>query len=291
MAFNTTAGTLIDRTRRYVRDQPDFDTITASLSSGATSVTVADTTLYAKRWPIELDYETMVVRSIDSGTSMTVERAAFGSTAATHASGTKLLIKPSFFAAEIFDALNQAKMATWPYFYREVSDTSITTTDSTYEYTVPNVSGTYNGQTIQIPWVFKVEAKYSGDLTYRELTRWWIVNGATRSLKFRSAEPGGATLRLTGYAPFPEFADTTTVLDAQFPPLGEYWLHRYAAAQLLTSGEAGRARYDSGSVDTREQAMRPGTSMNAAIQMTRVLQMELLQLAMQPIRRRTKRVV
>lgn len=292
MAYSTTAATLIDRTRRFVRDYPDYDTITAALTdTTGTTVTVADTTLYAKRWPIEVDYETMQIRSITNATTMVVERGAFGSTAATHLNGTKILMRPAFYAAEILDALNQSLQATWPFFYVPVLDTSITTTDSTYEYTVPNMPGTFNGNTIQIPRVYKVEAQYSGDLTYRELSRNWIARGATSKIKFRAPEPAGATLRVSGYGPFPDFTTTAGVLDALFPPQGEYLLPMLATSFLLMSGEAGRARYDTGATDRREEANRQGGSMTAALQILARAREELLKVAMPPMPRHAKRVL
>jgi len=299
LAYTTTAGTLVDRTRRWMIDTPDYDTITAAFTdTTGTTMTVADTTAYNKRWVIEVDYETMIIRSITNATTMVVSRGAYGSTAATHANGTRVLVRPAFLAQEILEALNQAVMEMYPRVYKPINDTSITTTDSTYEYAVPNAPDTYEGNSIQIPWVYKVEAKYAGDLTYRELTRWGIEKGNItgslanqKLLKFRSAEPGGASLRVQGAAPFPTFTGTGSVIDPMFPPQAIPILPMFAAAYLLMSGESGRDRYDTGTTDRREEAQRAGSSLQTGVQVWQRAQLALDRAALPPLPRKLKKII
>lgn len=291
MAYSTTLATLVQRTRRFVRDWPDFDSLTASVASDTTTITVADTSIYGQRWPIEVDDETMIIRSLSTATVLVVERGAYGSTAATHANGADVLVRPSFYRAEIVDAINQAILGTWPYFYLPITDTSLNTLDSTYEYTIPNVSSSYAGNTIQIPAIYSVMLKYPGDLTYRESRRWFIVKGTTRLLKFRSAEPAGASIRIMGFSPFPALVNDSDPLHALFPPQGEYILPMGATAYLLMSGEAGRTRFDTGATDTRESANRIGSSMSAGLQLQQRFMQELLKVAMPPLPRHTRMVL
>ena len=142
----------------------------------------------------------------------------------------------------------------------------------------------FNGQTIQIPHVYKVETKYTGDLTYRELHRWWIEDGPTgsRILKFRSSQPAAGTIRITGYGPYPTLSVTSSVLHADFPPNAEYVLPMLTAAFLLMSGEAARDRFDTGAVDRREEANRAGASLATANSLFARAQMELLKSAKPP---------
>lgn len=273
-------------------DVPNFDVLTAALTdTTGTTVTVADTTIYAPRWFIEIDYETMVVRAKPTGTTLTVARGANGSTAATHSNGTAVLIRPAFTSQEILEALNQSLAEMYPLVYKPFYDTTITTTDSTYEYTIPNAPDTYEGNSWPMPWLYKVEAKYAGDLTYRELTRWWIERGNPKLLKFRSAEPAGATLRLSGITPFPPFASTSTVLDSMFPPQAVPILPMYAAAYLLMTGEAARDRYDTGSIDRREEAQRTGASLQTGTMLWQRAQAALMRAAMPPIPRKLKKII
>jgi len=282
-----TLQSLVNTTRRYLRDWPVFERLTASLSSSATSVTVADATLYGNRWVVDVDLESMLVTAA-SGTSLTVLRGLRGSTAATHAVGADILMQPNFTGIEIVDAINRGIDAAFPLFYLGVQDTSVTTTDSTYEYTVPNMPGTYDtGASIQIPLVTKLEVKQTSDLTYRELRRWQIRSGpdGSRLIKLRTAEPALGILRVSGYGPFPHLSAATDTLDESWPKDSQYLPALYAAADLMMSSEAGRDRGDWNAVDRREEANRPLTSLQTGQQLYNRWMRETLQSAMPPLPR------
>lgn len=284
----TPLSTLVQRTRRYLRDWKDFDTITASLAASGTSVSVADSSIYAKRWPVEIDQELMQIRSIDSSVSFTVERGAFGSTAATHTNGSNVLIRPDYYAIEIIDAINEAILATFPAIYMPVVDTSATIATNTYTYSVPDCPGRTGWP---IPYVYRVEVLQPGDYTFRRTRRFEIIRGASTSastvttasssvspaIKFKSLPPVGSTLRISGYGPFPALSNLTDTLHMMFPPQAEYLLPIYAAGSLLMSGEAGRVRLDAGAVDQREQANRVGASLQIGGALLNRFRSELLQ--------------
>lgn len=292
MASTVTLGVLVNQTRRLLRDWSDFDALTGAVTdTTGTAVTVADSTLYAKRWPIEIDQETMLIRAIPSATSLTVERGAFGSTAATHSNAAAVLIRPDFFAVEIIDAINQGILACFPSIYKEVTDETVTSTDSTYEYTLPSMPGTYSGATWPIPRVYDINVKQSGDPAWREIKRWELVRGATPKFKLRSPEPAGSTFRIRGFGPFPPLTTTATVIDAQWPPDANYLLPIYAAASMLLSGEARRVRVDTGATDAREQATRAGASMQIGIALYNRWRQELQSCSLPPLPKHVKQVV
>src|SRR4051812_5161828 len=135
----TDLATLVRRTRRFVGDYRDVDTITASCSSNATSITVADTTQYSIGEKIEIDYETMIVRARASATSLTVDRAARDATAATHSSGASVLRPVDFTFSEYRDALNAGIDSCFPLIYQPVEQEYSGVTDDTYEYVLPNL--------------------------------------------------------------------------------------------------------------------------------------------------------
>jgi hypothetical protein len=277
--------TLVQQTRRFLRDWPQFEQLSASLSSSATSVTVADGTLYGNRWIIDIDTEAMLITATGS-TTLTVIRGARGSTATTHAASTDILVQPSWTSIEIVDAINMGIDAAWPWFYKAAQDTSTIATDSTYEYAVPNMPGTYDsGATPQIPVVTKLEILQTSDLTYRELRRWKIVSGpdGSRKFKLRTAEPAGGTFRVSGYGPFPHLSAPTDALDESWPKDSQHLPALYAAAHLLMSAEAGRDRADFQAVDQREEANRPLTSLQTGQQLYNRWKTETLQSAMPPI--------
>lgn len=262
---NVAVATLVQSVRRYVRDYPDQDQLTASVAAGATTLTVADTTLYYKNMTVEIDQEAFIVRAIGSGTSLTVKSGAFGTTAAVHTNSTDILLKPAFTTIQIVDAVNAAIQASYPWVYKDVLDTSLTALSNTYEYTVPNMPGTYGGDTIPIPRIRSLEVlDPGGNLPYVTLQAWNIRRDATTPvLKLGYLENTGATLRVRGYGPFPDVAYGGT-LDPYYPRHIVQALVEYAGSVLLMSGEAGRVRTDTGLLDTREAAQRTGASMAAA---------------------------
>ncbi len=257
----TTVSTLVQQTRRFMRDWPDLDALGTSLTSFGTSVTVADTSLYQSRWPIEVESETMMIRAVASGSNLTVLRGAFGSTAAAHSSGAEILIRPSFYATEVIDALNTGLDDCYPTLYKEVvNSTSLSVTSATvYEYAVPFMTGS---TTAYIDFLSSVELKSPGDYAWRHTDRWDIRRGTAPVIRFHEVPAVGSTIRVRGFGAFSSFATVADTVDAQFPKNAESLLPLAAAAHLTASGEAGRIRMTAGAVDSREQANRAGSSMS-----------------------------
>lgn len=278
----TSLSTLIDRTRRYVRDWPDQDASTASITNVATLLKVADTSIYRVNWPIEADQETMIVRALVNATDLTVRRGAFGSTAASHASGVAILVDPGFYAVEYIDGLNAGLDATFPALYRQVTNTTLISIQDTYEYTIPNMP---SPATQPIPILDSIDIKQPGDFAYRKTKRWDLRRSATPKIKFHDIPIIGSTIRVNGYGPFSHLSAITDTLDTFYPAHAESLLPIYAAGWLLQSGEAGRVRVDAGAVDSREQANRAGSSMQAGMQLWQRFRAELGIAAMPPLPR------
>lgn len=274
-----TAASLIQRTRRYLRDYPELDVTTASVALGATSISVADTTRYAVNVPVELDSETYVVTALTNSTTLAVRSASYGSTAASHVTGSRVLIRPAFYTVEILDAINAAIQACYPRIYQEVLDTSLSITSGTYEYAVPNMPGSYGGDSIPIPRLRSVEIRDTTLVPYVGLRSWNIRRGATPQLKLTYLEAGGSGLRLRGYGPFPDLALADS-LSPQWPRNFIQPLVEMAASMLTASGEAGRVRLDIGTRDDREAAVHPGAGMATANQLEARFLRRLQQVAM-----------
>lgn len=278
---------LVQVTRRFLRDWPVFEQLGSSVNNSTTSIPVIDNTLYGNRWVVDIDLETMLITGLPSaGNSLTVLRGIRGSTAATHNTGADILMQPNFTGIEIIDAINMGIDASWPFFYLMAFDTSITATDSTYEYTIPNMPGSYaGGASIQIPVMTNLEIKQTSDLTYRGLRRWRVMQApdGSRIFKLRTVEPAGGTFRVTGYGPFPHLSNATDTLDESWPKGAQYLPALYAAAHLMQSSEAGRDRGDWEAVDRREEANRPLTSLQTGQQLYQRWMRETLQNSMPPI--------
>jgi hypothetical protein len=257
----TTVTEQINRSRRYLRDWGQSqDTITASTTSTATTLTVADasTAVYSPNWIIELDTEAIRVVS-GSSTTLTVTRAYAGSTNTTHASGTTILIRPAFLSVDILDALNDGIQACFPSIYKPVSDTTLTSTSGTYEYTVPAMP---SDSSVYIPYISSIDALEPGDTAYRPVAGWDVIRGATPKIRFRRQLTSGSTIRVNGFGPFPALALGGS-MDTLWPRQADLLLPIYAAGWLLGSGEAARVRFDVGARDDREQANRTGSAMVA----------------------------
>ncbi len=283
----TTANTLVQRTRRFMGDWPQLDTITASASSSVTTLTVADATIYSPNWLIELDSEVMRVKTNAPGTALGVSRGQAGTTAASHASGATILVRPDFYTQEYLDAVNDAYQATWPYLYRHIIDTTITTTADTYEYAVPSVSSSIS----YIPLIYQIDVLYSGDTDYLKASNWEIVRGSAPKIKFRSTHDAGATLRVYGYAPFEELTTLTDSLSTLFPTQLVPSLKEYAAGILLASGEARRVRTDTLPADNRETANKAGSSIQTSNQLYQRFMSRVQACAMPPMSKHIKTVI
>jgi hypothetical protein len=284
----TSLSTFINETRRFLNDWPAADALTASVTSVATTLSVIDATVFAKNFRVEVDQEVMYVTTTGTGTAVPVRRADVGTTATTHASGAVTLLRPSFYAIDLITAINSAIDETFPLIYKPVLDTTLTTAADTYEYTVPNMPGTYDGGTIPIPYISRIELKYSGELDYREIRSWTVKRGVTPKIVFRRQQTPSSTIRVHGFGPYPDLVTTLDSIDAQFPNQAKAAIPVGAASYLLMSGEAGRVRVDTLANDDREQANRVGSSMSAAQGLYQRFRRMIDQAAMAPMPRHCK---
>lgn len=280
-----TVTALIQKTRRYVRDTPELDNITASVTSSATTISVADTSLYYKNEKIQLDQEGLLVRSIDTGTQLTVSRGYAGTIAATHASATTVLQNPSFLDIEYLDAANYALDLMYPYAYKEVEDTSLTGVTLQYDYDIPNETST--GKPIRA--LSRIEIKAVGGFSYGRLRGWRVNRGATPQISFFADPPPGATIRLHGYSNFPDLVFNGST-DTQFPDDLVDTLTLGMAEYLTASGEVGRVRTDTSNTDTRENANRTGSSLSVSNALLTRFERSLQRHAMAPLPKTIQRI-
>jgi hypothetical protein len=218
-------------------------------------MTVADGTIYPRNFHVEIGYETLTVSTTGSGTSVPVRRAQQGSNASVHSSGDTVLINPNFLAVEIIDAINYAQADAFPYIYKDVLDTSLTTATNTFEYTIPSIDS------IAMKYVSQVEIKPTGESDYRMIRDYSIRRGATPKIQLMWEPASGGSLRIHGYNPFPDVTLGGN-MDTRFPANAVLPIVIGAASYLTASGEAGRLRADTGIIDQRESANRAGSSLS-----------------------------
>lgn len=269
----TLTQTLVNRTRTLLRDWPTQDVLTVSLSSFGTTATVAASSAYQVGWRLQIDQEAIQIASLASATTLSVIRAAAGTTAAAHSASAGILIRPAFLDGEILDGLNVGIDACYPTIYKEVLDTSLSiTAATTYEYAIPST----------LAYLSKLEIKSSGDFAWRETTRWEIRRGASPVIKFHEVPDVGAAIRLRGFGPFGHLTVGGST-DAQWPANGDQLPVLYSASQLLASGESGRVRFDIGARDDREAANRAGSSTAAGRDLLSRYGLLLAQVALPPM--------
>jgi hypothetical protein len=274
----TTLDTLVQRTRRFMRDYPVAqDALSASITSFATSATVSTGTQFNQtgNQVIEIDYEAILLKSVSANT-LTVTRGYAGSTAATHASGATVLIRPAFLAVEIIDAINSTKDEMYPLVYKTAQDIWLTADGTTYEFTVPSIDS------VPMQHIWKIDLKQTGDPAYRSVDYWEIRRGATPKIKFRFPPPSG-TIRVHGYGPFPDLTASSSTVDALFPANCERPLITGVCARLLASSEVGQVRGDVGPRDDRDSARRAGASLSASNALYQRFQFQLRNAAMAPL--------
>lgn len=283
----TSLATLEKRTRRYLRDYPFEDVLTASATNSASTITVADSTLYGNRFFVQIESEVLYAVSPATATTVAVRRGQKGSTAASHANSSTVLVRPDFYQEEIVDALNAGIEASFPLLYTHVVDETLTGSAGVYEYEVPDMPG-HTGHVI--PILYEIQLKDSTEDAFRKVRAWEVVRGPTPKVKFRRSLDGDETIRLMGYGPLPALASGGSLND-QFPPAAVTALVEYAASYLMGSGEAGRVRVDTGATDNREQANAAGVSMRASQALAQRFYTRLLQAAMPPLPRHIKSVL
>lgn len=263
-----------------MRDYPELDATTASISASGTTLTVADTTIYFKNQKIQVEQEAMLVRALASGTTLTVFRGASGTAAAVHASGATILVSPAFYDVEYLDALNYAVDSMYPYVYKEVEDTSLTTSTNVYEYSIPNEASTAK----PIRALSRVELKQPGSFTFNKSRTWRVNRGATPTIVFYGVPVKGSIIRLHGYSPFSDLTLAGST-DAQFPDDALDTLTLGAAEYLTAAGETGRVRTDVGPTDSRENANRVGSSLAVSNALLGRFERSLQRHAMAPLPR------
>lgn len=256
------ATSLIQRARRFVGDYPELDVTTASAASNGTTITVTTSTIYHVNQVLQVGTEAIRVTALATGTTLTVRRAQYGTTAASVASGATIMMSPRFLDIEYLEALSAGIDNAWPLLYRAYEDTSLTASTSTLEYAIPAMAS----DSTVYPNVSEVWVRAQTTDPWQRFRGWRIRLDETGApqLQLRSPIDTGTSIMLKGFGPFPRLDEFTDTTDAQFPRQAEWPLIEYAASWLLESGEIRRTAINRGVIDNREQANRVGASLQVS---------------------------
>lgn len=144
MSYNKNA--LIQRVRNILGDRPWETTVAEAVDTSETDIDLGSTATYedfAEGDILEINDEVWrVYTSTDAATdTITVLRAYDGSTAASHASGDRLIKNPTWSRVQIVEAIDESILSLWPYVWKQASDTVTPDTTSQWYDLNANVMG------------------------------------------------------------------------------------------------------------------------------------------------------
>ncbi len=205
-----------------------------ALDTSETGVDVVDypETLGAGMY-LECDLEVLEVTRV--APTLTVRRAQLGTTAATHTTGTVMVIQPRYTNLSIVRALNHALHKLSGKYPREVylTDTTLATASETERFAMP-AEPAGEGEYIDILRV-QMETETSG--LYRPAFNWRQEGRFPPALKLWGYEPTGRDLRLLVTQAYYPMAYTDAARATGLTDDLEDYLVDYAAGYLLEHDE------------------------------------------------------
>lgn len=247
----TTARQLVDRTiddflmtgQRVLRAKVEtaINETTTSLELNSIQGSIAETSL------LQADFELMNVWSI-SGTTATVERGDYSTTATTHAAGDIIEVDPVFPRSRILRSLQSAVVS--------LSDEPGIWKPMVVEFTPTASTEMYDLGTTEVRQVVSVDQLVSGD--WVPLNHAWEV---VRGLTGQTGITGDTGLRLNYYqsnypvrviceTPLTTFDETTTDVETTVG-LGNATILAVGAALELNAGRAIKRSFIEGQGDSR----------------------------------------
>lgn len=237
-----TVNALSDRCRRVFGDYPAVDTISAQVANTGTTVNllVNNVGAYKVGLRVVLDQESFLPFAIAGSTTgtLTCFRAWDGTTAATHAANSPVLVGPRFTPQVMLDAISDGLRALWPYFFQYVEDETLTTTaDTQSDYAMPAAFG--NSGVITAMQILLPGLTNDGWRDYR----WFhhLEGAGGRTVSLIRIPPVSTKLRLRGLAPF-DSGDVVAggTLPTTLPDAAVAALVMYSQHYLASVGEAMR---------------------------------------------------
>lgn len=237
-----TVLSLVDRTRRMLGDWPAFDKLTAQAIDTATSVAVREGGNFSVGQRIVIEGEMLYITAV-SGTgaaNLTVDRGWMGTTAATHASASTILVDPVYNPQLLLDGLNEGLRLLWPYFYKRgiSAGTDVITSVGQADYAMPSPFQVNQGR------VLRCQILQPGGLNdmWREYRRFETIRGAGGvTLHFRGVAPDpGTYYRVLGIVPFATDMTYTGNTDTELPDAAIPALTMYATHYALLYAESKR---------------------------------------------------
>lgn len=191
--------------REILREFYDVDTVaTGGINSSSETLPVSNLTRYNVEDILQIESELLRFRAVadseSTPTTITVTRGMFESTAAAHIAGVTIKIIPELSDRALNTAINSAIADTFDRhggIWIETIDETLTSSQSTYEYTIP--AGFTNIARIQIE---------DNEGVFQEIKNWELIG---TKIQFQRTLPyDGTAIRLIGTSYQPLLSDDST---------------------------------------------------------------------------------
>lgn len=266
-----------DWVRDYLKDW-DYEDVTASdMTAGSTTFTVLrDSTQFVAGDVIHMDDEIMLVTNVAAGT-ITVKRGWRGTTAAAHATGSRVFKGINWPDSQLALWINESFANIYPAIYGSTS-TTLTGSSSSYDYALP--AAITDSRQLEC-----LEAKYGSEAGRYEVspTEMRLRGAPGAYYLYIPRDLSGFTMTLYYNTPLSQLtsdASTTTLSDdAKLLPV------YYTAARALEQREPHRLRYDAYSVAQDERLVQAGLQIQSGRHYWQLFN-TLLDRVRMPVRRR-----
>lgn len=204
----TTVLSLVEELRDQLNDYGEaVTTLSSGATDSATSLSVASESGFEALGFAYCEFEAMEVSATGTG-SLTVRRAARGTTAAAHTSGAVVRFGLTWGNQLILNKMNEALDAAYPDLYTLVEDSdSLVTVSDQYVYEMPT--------TIDKLYRVEVESESTSDI-YIPCNAWDLIDESHIKIYDINQWNAGQKINLVGIAPF-STATATGNLDSDYP--------------------------------------------------------------------------
>jgi hypothetical protein len=237
--------------RSYTGQHERSTYLTSGIDADDTSLPVADGTV-VDQGLIEIDDELLYVESSSSGAAVIPPygRGYLGTTAATHASGTQVIVDPAFPRKTIRDAVENTLRSLYPRLYA-VSTTELTAAAATTSYELPATAQ----RVISASW-----QEVGGTGYWVPVRRWRVDSDANsdlsstgRAIQITDLITPGQPIQVVYAKDFGSFTDSSTTLASVglLDSMKDVLVYG-ACVELLQFLEASRQNMDS--VQNQERA-------------------------------------
>jgi hypothetical protein len=244
-----TLAEIRSRIRNDLSDYPATDRLTAAINSTEEQIVVAIGKLFVPDCFIQIDDEIMQVYGGDeNANTFAVTRGMRGTTPASHANSTVIMVNALFSDAEINEIIVEALGLIYPRIYRKVTIEDVTDGSRILEVDFGEDGDTAPDGIAQV-WL-KVTSGTSEEDIWAPNKFWSEYDGADGSkyIQFKNIPEAGTPVRIVFQSPWETLADDEdeTTLDTKYISIISY----YVCGRLGEKRLRARLRFEGHATDT-----------------------------------------